>query len=286
MASFVIGLAVLVGTGASATTNDIHFQAHRGGLKEVPENTLAAYRHAWDLGGIPEVDICSTADKAIICLHDDTLARTTNAVENADKPVSQLTLAEIRKWDAGIRFDPRYRGEKVPTLEEVLTELGLRPQAWIYLDLKNVDLDQLAAMLQKHGVTPRVIFCHNKIANCRKMRAAAPGLRTMLWIGGDVDDIKRGFRNAAADEFRGLDQVQLHLKRDSGVKDRVQYQMDEAFLVEALDVAGEKGIELEVLPFEFDCTSLSDLLDLGIRWFATDEPKRFKDCVAKHFDLR
>ena len=89
----------------------VHFQAHRGGLREVPENTLAAFRYAWGLGGIPEVDICTTKDGVIICLHDATLARTTDAPDAVkDVPVEELTFEEVRKWDAGSWFDPQFKG--------------------------------------------------------------------------------------------------------------------------------------------------------------------------------
>lgn len=277
---FLYGIVVLLGTSiVSASPHEVHFQAHRGGLKEVPENTLAAYRHAWDLGAIPEVDICSTADKVIICLHDDTLKRTTNAKVNADTPVSKLTFTEIRQWDAGSWFDPNYTGEKVPSLEEVLREMMLRKEACIYLDLKNVDLKQLAALIKDFGAAERILFCHNKIESCRAMREAVPGLRTMLWIGGEAEEIAQKFRKAAEEEFRGLDQVQLHLKSVPERQSGIRYQLDDTFLREALRITSGKKVDLEVLPFEFDCESLSHLLDLGIRWYATDEPRRFNACL-------
>lgn len=276
-----IACAVLLGSaGMMAAAGDaVRFQAHRGGLKEVPENTLAAYRYAWDLGAIPEVDICSTVDKVIICLHDDTLKRTTNAEANADTPVSKLSFEEIRRWDAGRWFDPKYAGEKVPALEEVLQEMTTRKETCIYLDLKNVDLKQLAALIERYGVASRVIFCHNKIESCQTMRAAVPGLRTMLWIGGNVNEIQHKFRQAAEGGFEGLDQVQLHLEASPEKNSGVRYLMEEAFLQEALEKTVAAKVDLEVLPFEFDCSSLAGLLDLGIRWFATDEPKRFQSCV-------
>ncbi|MFA7692346.1 MAG: glycerophosphodiester phosphodiesterase family protein [Candidatus Hydrogenedentales bacterium] len=273
---FVMIMSVVV---LPAQSSEVFFQAHRGGLKEVPENTLAAYRYAWDLKAIPEVDICASADNVIICIHDDTLKRTTNADVNQDVPVTRLTFEEIRQWDAGSWFAPEYAGEKVPALEEVLQEMAVRKEAQIYLDLKKVDLKQLAAMIAHYDVAERVIFCHNKIESCQTMHEAVPGLRTMLWIGGKVPDIQKKFRKAHEDGFKGLDQVQLHLHAAPEKDEGISYLMEEAFLKEALEIANEAKIDLEVLPFEFDCTSLASLLDVGIRWYATDEPKRFVSCV-------
>lgn len=278
--AMITGLIVCLSLGGLAYGPEgVQFQAHRGGLKEVPENTLAAYRYAWDLGGIPEVDICSTADNVIICLHDDTLRRTTDAADNADTPVGKLAFDEIRRWDAGKKFDAKYAGEKVPRIEEVFAEMSIRETAQAYLDLKNVDLEQLAGLIRQYNVAKRLIFCHNKVESCRKMRALVPGLRVMLWIGGEPHEIQQKFRAIAAQGFDRLDQVQLHLKPNPEAKEGLQYLLNEAFLQEAINATREKNIDLEVLPFQFDCESLSRLLKMGIRWYATDEPKRFKTCV-------
>jgi hypothetical protein len=59
------------------------------------------------------------------------------------------------------------------------------------------------------------------------------------------------------------------------------YDLDETFLRYALSAAERAGIDFEVLPFQFDETSLRKLLDLGIRWYATDEPLRFSQIVER-----
>lgn len=283
MTIVVFGVTVLLAVSAPGSgPSTVQFQAHRGGLKEVPENTLAAYRYAWDLGAIPEVDICATSDGVIVCLHDTTLKRTTNAETGQNTPVSKLTFEEIRQWDAGSWFDEAFVGEKVPSLEEVFQEMAARKDARIYLDLKNVDLEQLGQLIRQYDVARRVIFCHNTVESCRKMRAAVPGVLTMLWIGGAVDEIQEKFLKVADEDFEGLDQVQLHLQGAPKTEGGVEYLMSEEFLELALEMTREKNVDLEVLPFVFDCDSLSRLLDLGIRWYATDEPKRFKACVANY----
>ncbi len=261
----------------------VHFQAHRGGLREVPENTMAAFRYAWDLGGIPEVDICTTKDGEIICLHDSTLARTTNAPDAIkDLPVEELTLAEIRKWDCGTWFDPRFRGERVPELREVFAEMRGHASRQVYLDFKKLDLAQLADLIAEYGAAKQIIFCHNTHQNCITLQGLAPDVRTMLWIGGKPDEIKAKFERARATGFKGLNQVQLHLKKPKpGERPGfLGYSLDPSFVTLALEQTNAAGIDLEVLPFEFDAVSIAGLLELGIRWYATDEPKRFMDCVA------
>ncbi len=89
--------------------------AHRGLVRHAPENTLPAFAAAVELGISIEVDVYQTRDGHLVVIHDDTVDRTTNGKGR----VVEMTLAEIRKLDAGSWVHPRYTGLKVPTLEEV-----------------------------------------------------------------------------------------------------------------------------------------------------------------------
>ncbi|HOZ48040.1 MAG TPA: glycerophosphodiester phosphodiesterase family protein [Candidatus Hydrogenedentes bacterium] len=257
----------------------IRFQAHRGGLGEYPENTMAAFQASWRLGAIPELDLRTTKDDVFICLHDATLARTTDADEAMkDVDVSALTLDEIRRWDAGVRFAGAYAGERVPTLEEVLASMQGHPEREIYLDFKTADLDKLSSLINRYGVMGQIIYCHNRQETCIAIAERLPGLRTMLWIGGRPDEILAAFDAAAANGFNRLAQVQLHLHPEEGV-DPVAYLLPADRITAALRTTQRHGIDLEVLPFRFDEASIHHLLDLGVRWYATDHPNRFAACV-------
>jgi len=95
---------------------------HRGASAYAPENTIAAFKLAFEMGadGI-ELDVTLTKDGVPIVIHDDTVDRTTNGKGAA----KDFTLAEIQQLDAGYKFD-QYRGEKIPTLAEVLRAVGTR----------------------------------------------------------------------------------------------------------------------------------------------------------------
>jgi glycerophosphoryl diester phosphodiesterase len=98
---------------------------HRGAAAAAPENTLASMAKAKALGAFwVEFDVKLTEDGHPILFHDDRLERTTDG----QGLVAATTLAAIRRLDAGGWFDPSFRGEPVPTLEEALAlcaELGL-----------------------------------------------------------------------------------------------------------------------------------------------------------------
>ncbi|MDP9468955.1 MAG: hypothetical protein M3P32_09505 [Chloroflexota bacterium] len=101
--------------------------AHRGAAAEAPENTMPAYQLAVDMGADAiELDVHLTADGKLAVIHDETLDRTTD-VSGA---VASMTMAQIRRADAGYRFEMAdgsfpFRGKKlrVPTLSEVLAWL-------------------------------------------------------------------------------------------------------------------------------------------------------------------
>jgi glycerophosphoryl diester phosphodiesterase len=89
---------------------------HRGAKAFAPENTLASFRKAKELGAQwIEFDVKETQDGVLVVLHDHDLDRTTNA----KGPIIEKSWKFIETLDAGSWFHPSFRGEKVPTLEEV-----------------------------------------------------------------------------------------------------------------------------------------------------------------------
>lgn len=105
--------------------NSCLLQAHRGVSTERPENTLAAFRLAAEQGyGLIEADPKFTADGRCVILHDRTLNRTCRHADGspleAETPIASLTLEQAREYDAGLWFGEAFRGEKIPTLEELL----------------------------------------------------------------------------------------------------------------------------------------------------------------------
>ena len=90
--------------------------AHRGASHDAPENTLAAFRLAWEQqsDGI-EGDFHLTADGQIVCIHDPDTHRTTGV----KRVVERSTLSELRELEYGSWKDAKWRGEPIPTLEQV-----------------------------------------------------------------------------------------------------------------------------------------------------------------------
>ncbi len=260
----------LTACGEKKDISNINYQAHRGGYQERPENTMSAFINAWKLGGIPEADIRTTKDNVIIVLHDSNLLRTTVAIESINKlDISELMYEDISKQDAGIKFSEKYKGEKIPRLEDVFKYMSESDKR-IYLDLKNVDLNSLSKLIKKHNIESKIIFANTNIEPLLNLKKLLPKSQTMLWIGGSKNIIEFRFNYLVDNSFFTLDQVQLHLYNKG---------ISKSFVKKALDETSKMNIDLEILPYNFSEEVVSELLDIGITWFAVDTPTYFNKFV-------
>jgi glycerophosphoryl diester phosphodiesterase len=148
---------------------------HRGASKHAPENTLAAFRLAREVGadGI-ELDVHLSADEVPVVIHNSRVDATTDG----SGPVGALTLREIKALDAGAHFDAAYAGERIPMLAEVFEEVGddliinieLKPQPQARQGLEAAVID----VIQSMGMADRVWFSSFKPYSLAVARRAAP----------------------------------------------------------------------------------------------------------------
>ncbi len=133
--------------------------AHRGYSAEFPENTLAAFEGACELGvDYIEMDVQSTKDGVLVIFHDTALARTTGAAGN----VIDYTYEELCALDAGSWFGTDFAGEKIPTLQETMEYLRTQ-ECNIYLELKDIGeaewfAESVAATVAAYDMTERCVF--------------------------------------------------------------------------------------------------------------------------------
>src|SRR5438105_10602686 len=108
---------------------------HRGNADEFPENTLASFGSAVELGvDLIECDVHRSEDGGLPVIHDHLLDRTTNG----SGLVRDHTMAELKRFDAGSWKDPRFKGERIPSLDEVLTLA--RGKVGVAIEIKNLPL--------------------------------------------------------------------------------------------------------------------------------------------------
>jgi len=226
--STLLALAVALGaTGGRAQTPKQSI-AHRGASGSAPEHTAAAYRLAIEQGvNFVEQDLGVTRDNQLICIHDDTLERTTNVAEVFPKRASKVnstvemsgrgrqgphflvndfTLDEVKRLDAGKWFDSKFAGEKLLTFQEAIDLV--KGRAGLYPELKSPQLyksrgiDQVklfVEVIRKNGLekpeslktTPVIIQSFDEEA-VRRVATELPTIPRILLIdtGGDVSDAR------------------------------------------------------------------------------------------------
>lgn len=119
LAVFVVLSGVCCAVPPPPRRPDVLVIGHRGSPGEAPENTLASVAAGFARGcDLVEVDVRSSRDRVPVIMHDDTVDRTTTG----HGAVADLTLAELKRLDAGSWKDARFAGERVPTLAEALQE--------------------------------------------------------------------------------------------------------------------------------------------------------------------
>lgn len=132
--------------------------AHRGASHDAPENTLAAFRLAWEQNADAiEGDYYLTKDKQIVCIHDANTKRT------ADKElvIAESTLAELKQLDFGSWKDPRFKDERIPTLSEVLATVPAGKHVLIEIKCGPEIVPFLPPVLKQSGLQPEqtIVIC-------------------------------------------------------------------------------------------------------------------------------
>jgi len=194
----LIVLAAGTALGATARETAPAIVAHRGAMSERPENTMAAFEHAVELGAaVVEIDVRISSDGHGFILHDSTLDRTTGATGAGE----EHSLAELQSLDAGAWFAPEYAGTRIPSLAEVLA--WGKDETILLLDLKGSGpeyADQVAAEVLEHSRPDRVVVGVRSVRQAREFRERLPDA-PQLGFMRSPDDIE-DFAGAGVDILR------------------------------------------------------------------------------------
>lgn len=156
--------------------------AHRGasGSGHAPENTLAAFQKAIDIGvdGV-ECDVHCTADGEVVIIHDSALDRTTDSKGNVEK----MLFDKVREADAGSWFDPKFAGERVPTLREML-ELT-KNKTIAVVEIKQNDIaDKVVKVIEDAKAESEVVLISFHAEALEDAQKIAPRIPRAFLMGG------------------------------------------------------------------------------------------------------
>lgn len=202
--TYAIGINFLaVAMLVHLTALPLHAQVivgHRGASFDAPENTLAAFKLAWEqhADGV-EGDFYVTKDQQVVCIHDADTKRTAGE----KRIVAQSTLAELRELEYGKWKNPKFAGEPIPTFQEVLDaipagklfviELKVGPEI-VPLIKKSLDKELGAAAGKKFLI---ISFNADTVAKCKEL---LPSIRAH-WLTGFKQDKKTGQWTPNADSI-------------------------------------------------------------------------------------
>jgi len=168
--------------------NFTRVQAHRGASGYAPENTMAAFRKAVDMkaDGI-ELDVHLSKDGHLIVMHDETLNRTSNG----KGLIASYTLEELKRLDAGSWFGKEFKGEKIPTFDEVL-EFICKTELFINVEIKagyriypTIE-EKVLACLQKYNMLDRCIISSFDHYSLFRVKELNPNVKTGLLYGASL----------------------------------------------------------------------------------------------------
>jgi glycerophosphoryl diester phosphodiesterase len=204
----------------------VHVCGHRGYSLHYPENTLPALEAAKASGATTvEIDVVLTADDEPIILHDLTVDRTTNGHGFA----ADLSLEQIRRFDAGVGFHPFFVGTKIPTVAEAL-DWAKAGNMGLVLEIKEAErpdlaVERVAALLRATGTVDRVIVISFDHVTLKRAVERHTGLRTEAITHARHADIVGVLKACGAssvsielDMFHADDAKALH---DAGLGNRV-----------------------------------------------------------------
>jgi glycerophosphoryl diester phosphodiesterase len=152
--------------------------AHRGACAHAPENTLPSFELAVEQkADAIELDAKLSRDGAVMVIHDQTVDRTTNGTGK----VNELSLEELKRLDAGIFFDEKFSGARIPTLDEVFQSVGKK--VIINVELTNYKstndnlVERVIEVVKRNAMEERVLFSSffpGNLVKCKTLLPLAP----------------------------------------------------------------------------------------------------------------
>lgn len=241
--------------------------AHRGGAQLAPENTLAAFRNAINLGvDMIEIDVEQTSDSVVVVLHDDWVDRCSNGKGRIDS----LSYDYVKTLDAGSWFSEKYKDEKIPTLDEVfelingqvilLIEIKGGSEVYPGLEKRTVEA------IKKYNAGSWVIVQSFNEKAVERVKALDSDIITYYLLGRNFSEYYENFINI--EEESGS-----HIYAYDGIA--VHYSVLNANNVDSIKNAG-LGIYTWTVN---DSIDMENIISMGVDGIITDLPDKLIDLI-------
>lgn len=233
--------------------------AHRGAAGAAPENTMASIRKAVEDGADwIEIDVQESADGQVVVIHDRDLMK----LAGVNLKVSDATVPQLEEIDVGSWFSGEFSDQRVPTLDQVLTEVKGRSK--LIVELKYYGQDQqleqrVIDLIEAAGMRDDIMIMSLEYAGIQKIRALRPDWKIGLLSARAIGDLTRLDVDFLA--------VNSALARQP-----------------LINSTHRSGKELYVWTIN-DALTMSQMLSLGVDGLITDEPKMGRDVLTSRAGL-
>ncbi len=163
---------------AGGILGNVQITAHRGSSKEAPENTMAAIKQAVnDLADFVEIDVQETADGVVVLGHDSSLRR----VAGVNRTIGSYSLEELKGLDVGNWFSSDFKGEEIPTLEEVMEYC--KGKINLNIEIKSAGDDSLlpekvALLIDKYQMNEQCVVTSSRFVYLSRIKKLDEKIRT------------------------------------------------------------------------------------------------------------
>jgi glycerophosphoryl diester phosphodiesterase len=238
--------------------------AHRGASADAPENTLAAMKLAWAQGAdAVELDLWLSKDGKLIVFHD----ADTKRFESSKRKIADLTLDEARQLDVGAWTGERFRGERIPALEEILATVPAGKRAVLEIKCGPEIVPEFARVLRAVGrpaaETCVISFNYDALSASKK---ELPQMEHYFLVGWKAD--------AKTGKFPALAPLIAQAKSGGfdGLNLNFEWPIDGAF------AATVRAAGLKLLAWTVDDASVARrLLAAGVQAITTDRPGTLRE---------
>lgn len=254
-------------------------QSHRGAGVLSPENSVEAFEIAWGLRTVPEADLRTTSDGVIVAFHDNDFKRILPKADAAmqAKGIKDLTWKEVSALDIGSWKGSQFAAQRIARMTDVYRILEQHPERRLYIDIKNVDLPQLAR--ESRRVHPQLILASTDYGIIREWKRLAPRSSTLHWMGGTEEQLAARLAALRKTGFADITQLQIHI----GVS-AAGITPSDRFLIAAGEELRSHGILFQALPMmNKDPKLFQHLMNLGVASFATDYPDVVMNAIRDYY---
>ena len=259
-------LALLVGlcigdAAIAAEPLTVEIIGHRGASWDAPENTVSAMNLAWEQqsDGV-EFDIYLTRDGQIVACHDKDTKRTAGV----SKLIAESTLAELRLLDVGTWKNVKFAGERIPTLEELLSTVPTGKKVYIEVKCGPEIVPALSQILMTAKLPPAQtpVICFNAavIASLKELRPDLPA----YYLYSLKADTTAEFLIAKAQEIHA---------------DGLDLSANQFLTKELASQVRSAGLRLDVWTVN-DATIARNLVGFGVQGITTDRPGWLRDQLS------